>query len=84
MALQVASNVLTDSGYSDKYFDRERTSVVIGASGGTGDVGLQYGLRAELPRFTGDDIPPKFAGHSPNGLKILCWNSGQCHSRKNC
>lgn len=65
MALEVASRVLADSGYSSRHFNRERASVIIGASGGTGDVGMQYGLRAELPRFIGDDIPPEIAERLP-------------------
>ncbi len=65
MALHVANMALADSGYLDKSFDRENASVVIGASGGTGDVGLQYGLRSELPRFTGSDIPSDIADRLP-------------------
>lgn len=53
MALEVAQRTLADAGYADRQFDRERASVIIGASGGAGDVGMQYGLRSELPRFTG-------------------------------
>ncbi len=54
MALEVARRTLEDAGYAHRSFDREHTSVIIGCSGGVGDVGLQYGLRAELPRFQGD------------------------------
>jgi acyl transferase domain-containing protein/NAD(P)H-dependent flavin oxidoreductase YrpB (nitropropane dioxygenase family) len=53
MALEVAQRTLADAGYVDRPFDRERASVIIGASGGAGDVGMQYGVRSELPRFTG-------------------------------
>ena len=53
MALEVARQTLDDAGYHEKAFDRERASVILGASGGTGDVGSQYGLRSELPRFSG-------------------------------
>jgi acyl transferase domain-containing protein/NAD(P)H-dependent flavin oxidoreductase YrpB (nitropropane dioxygenase family)/NAD(P)-dependent dehydrogenase (short-subunit alcohol dehydrogenase family) len=53
MALEVAARTLEDAGYGERPFDRERASVLIGASGGTGDLGTQYGLRAEMPRFTG-------------------------------
>ena len=52
MALEVARRTLADAGYEDKEFDRETASVILGASGG-GDVGNQYGLRSELPRFLG-------------------------------
>ena len=53
MALEVAQRTLVDAGYDKKWFDRERASVIIGAGGGAGDVGVQYGLRSELPRFSG-------------------------------
>src|SRR6185437_1012327 len=41
-------------GYdSNRDYDRERASIILGASGGAGDVGAQYAVRSELPRFTG-------------------------------
>ena len=64
MALDVARRTLVDAGYDSKPFDRERASIIIGASGGTGDVGSQYGLRSELPRFSGD-LPPEVADRLP-------------------
>ncbi|MDY6853740.1 MAG: SDR family NAD(P)-dependent oxidoreductase [Thermodesulfobacteriota bacterium] len=64
MALEVARRTLIDAGYESKKFDRERTSVIIGASGGAGDFGLQYGLRTELPRFQGD-LPDSVADRLP-------------------
>ena len=64
MALEVAHRTLVDSGYHAKPFDRERASVIIGASGGIGDVGMQYGLRSELPRFSGT-LPPALAANLP-------------------
>ena len=65
MGLALADEALQDSGYAkmEKAL-RERTSVVIGASGGSGDVGLQYNLRSELPRFAGD-LPEDLAGALP-------------------
>ena len=53
MSLEVAQRTLVDAGYHEKAFDRERASVIIGASGGAGDVGTQYGIRSEWPRFNG-------------------------------
>jgi acyl transferase domain-containing protein/NAD(P)H-dependent flavin oxidoreductase YrpB (nitropropane dioxygenase family) len=64
MALEVAQRALTDAGYAEKPFDRERASVIVGASGGAGDVGIQYGLRSELPRFTGN-LPDSVAERLP-------------------
>ncbi|MFO0752029.1 MAG: SDR family oxidoreductase [Thermodesulfovibrionales bacterium] len=64
MALEVARRTLIDAGYENREFDRETTSVIIGASGGTGDVGMQYGLRAELPRFQGG-LPDAVAQRLP-------------------
>lgn len=77
MGLEVAWRTLVDSGYHDKAFDREKASVILGASGGAGDYGLMYGLRSELPRFAGalpDDVAERlptwtedsFAGILPN------------------
>ena len=54
MTLEVIRRALVDAGYDDREYDRERASVIIGASGGAGDVGLQYGVRSELPRFEGE------------------------------
>jgi acyl transferase domain-containing protein/NAD(P)H-dependent flavin oxidoreductase YrpB (nitropropane dioxygenase family) len=64
MALEVARRTLADAGYDSKPFDRERASIIVGASGGTGDVGSQYGLRSELPRFQGD-LPAEVADRLP-------------------
>lgn len=77
MGLEVARRTLADAGYLDRAFDREKASVIIGASGGAGDFGLQYGLRSELPRFEGElgaDVAERlpqwtedsFAGILPN------------------
>lgn len=65
MGLEIAQRTLVDAGYHDKPFDRERASVIIGASGGIGDVGMQYGLRSELPRFTGA-LPAELAARLPD------------------
>jgi acyl transferase domain-containing protein/NAD(P)H-dependent flavin oxidoreductase YrpB (nitropropane dioxygenase family) len=54
MTLEVVRQTLEDAGYSERPFDRERVSVILGASGGAGDVGSQYAVRAEIPRFAGD------------------------------
>jgi len=64
MALEVARRILVDAGYEKREFDRLRTSIIIGASGGVGDVGMQYGLRSEFPRFQGN-LPESVAGRLP-------------------
>jgi acyl transferase domain-containing protein/NAD(P)H-dependent flavin oxidoreductase YrpB (nitropropane dioxygenase family) len=64
MALEVAQRTLVDAGYHEKAFDRERASVIIGASGGAGDVGTQYGIRSEWPRFNGA-LPEEVARRLP-------------------
>lgn len=64
MALDIARQTLADAGYEQRGFNREKASVIIGASGGAGDVGMQYGLRSELPRFKGD-LPGEIAGRLP-------------------
>jgi NAD(P)H-dependent flavin oxidoreductase YrpB (nitropropane dioxygenase family) len=51
LTLETAARTLADAGYSDGNFDRENTSVILGAGGGAGDLGVQYSMRAELPRF---------------------------------
>ncbi|HSW12751.1 MAG TPA: beta-ketoacyl synthase N-terminal-like domain-containing protein, partial [Solimonas sp.] len=51
LTLEAASRALDDAGYAKGGFDRETTSVILGSSGGAGELGLQYGVRAELPRY---------------------------------
>ncbi|MFH1158204.1 MAG: beta-ketoacyl synthase N-terminal-like domain-containing protein, partial [Pseudomonadota bacterium] len=64
MALEVAQAALADAGFRHTEKERERTSVILGISGGAGDVGGQYGLRSELPRFAGE-LPAALAGQLP-------------------
>ena len=64
MTLEVVSRTLEDAGYASRPFDRERASVILGASGGAGDVGAQYAVRAETPRFTGG-LDPDLAERLP-------------------
>jgi len=54
MTLEVVRQTLDDAGYAERPFNRERVSVILGASGGAGDVGAQYAVRAETPRFADD------------------------------
>ena len=54
LALKVAKAALGDAGYLERGFDRSRTSVILGASGGTGDLGGHYLLRSSLPLLFGE------------------------------
>jgi acyl transferase domain-containing protein/NAD(P)H-dependent flavin oxidoreductase YrpB (nitropropane dioxygenase family)/NAD(P)-dependent dehydrogenase (short-subunit alcohol dehydrogenase family) len=53
LALEAVRQSLVDAGeaYERGDFDRENTSVILGASGGMGDLGQQYATRAEIPRM---------------------------------
>ena len=54
LALKTARRALQDAGYWERPFDRSRASVILGASGGTGDLGAGYLLRSSLPLVLGD------------------------------
>ena len=51
LALVTVDQALRDAGYHDRDFPREKTSVILGLSGGLGDVGLQYAVRSMLQQF---------------------------------
>ncbi|MCH7840589.1 MAG: acyltransferase domain-containing protein, partial [Planctomycetes bacterium] len=51
MVLEAVRHALDDAGYSDRPFDREHTSVILGAGGGVADLGLGYGFRSLLPYY---------------------------------
>jgi len=53
LTLEVVRSALKDAGYDQRPFNRERTSVILGAGGGAGDLGQQYGLRSSLPMLFG-------------------------------
>ncbi|MGD2178077.1 MAG: beta-ketoacyl synthase N-terminal-like domain-containing protein, partial [Anaerolineae bacterium] len=54
LALKAARMALQDAGYLARAFDRRRTSVILGASGGVGDLGASYVLRSSLPLLFGE------------------------------
>jgi acyl transferase domain-containing protein len=56
LTLEAVHQALGDAGYADRAFDRERTSVILGASGGGGELGYRYGIRAGLPTYL-DHVP---------------------------
>ena len=77
LALVGVENALRDAGYDRREFDRERTSVILGISGGLGELGVDYAFRSNLPLYVKD--PPEevlkqvpewtedsFAGMLPN------------------
>ncbi len=64
MTLEVVHRCLADAGLEGIDASRERMSIIIGASGGAGDVGAQYAVRAEMPRFTGE-LDPAAAARLP-------------------
>jgi hypothetical protein len=69
MTLELAHRCLVDAGYAGEGAvdgPRLRTSVILGASGGAGDVGAQYAVRSEMPRFLGE-IDPDAAQCCPTG-----------------
>ena len=51
LALVTVDQALRDAGYHDREFPRQTTSVILGLSGGLGDVGLQYAVRSMLQQF---------------------------------
>jgi acyl transferase domain-containing protein/NAD(P)H-dependent flavin oxidoreductase YrpB (nitropropane dioxygenase family) len=53
LALEATRRALVDAGYERGDFDRKRTSVIFGASGGMADLGQQYAARSEIPRMFG-------------------------------
>ncbi|HEX4620601.1 MAG TPA: beta-ketoacyl synthase N-terminal-like domain-containing protein, partial [Myxococcaceae bacterium] len=63
LSLEVARRALADAGYLEREFDRERTSVIFGAEGGT-DLSTAYGFRALYPQLLGE-MPEKLAEHLP-------------------
>ncbi len=57
LALLCAQAALKDAGYGTRPFDRERTSVILGAGGGGADTSVGYTVRSALPSLLGDAHP---------------------------
>ncbi len=53
LALASVRAALADAGYGDGQLSNERTSVILGVSGGIADLGQQYAVRAALPAIFG-------------------------------
>ncbi|WP_187368723.1 type I polyketide synthase [Baekduia soli] len=57
LALVTAQAALRDAGYATRPFDRERTSVILGAGGGGADLSVGYTVRSAVPQLLGDAVP---------------------------
>ena len=57
LALEAVRRALEDAGYAEGNFDKENTSVILGAGGGIGDLGGQYATRAEIFRVVDNPSP---------------------------
>ncbi len=53
LALLAVRDALKDAGLIDRQFSRERTSVILGAGGGSGDKTIGYMVRSALPMLFG-------------------------------
>ncbi|HEY0582352.1 MAG TPA: beta-ketoacyl synthase N-terminal-like domain-containing protein, partial [Chloroflexota bacterium] len=58
LGLAVVRAALRDAGYLDRPFTRQRTSVVLGAGGGGGDLSSGYVVRSSLPTLFGEGAAP--------------------------
>lgn len=61
LTLEVSRAALSDAGYLDREFNREKTSVIFGAGGGLADLGAQYAIRSHLPMVDPDAGPEAYA-----------------------
>ncbi len=57
LALLCAQAALDDAGYATRPFDRERTSVILGAGGGGADTAVAYTVRSAIPSLLGEGHP---------------------------
>jgi acyl transferase domain-containing protein/NAD(P)H-dependent flavin oxidoreductase YrpB (nitropropane dioxygenase family)/NAD(P)-dependent dehydrogenase (short-subunit alcohol dehydrogenase family)/acyl carrier protein len=64
LALLGVEDALKDAGLDTKPFDRSRTSVILGMSGGLGDVGLNYAVRSTLPEYV-ENVPESVLSQMP-------------------
>ncbi len=54
LTLEAVRQGLEDAGLDGPHTDREGVSVILGASGGLAELGLQYATRSDLPRVVGE------------------------------
>ncbi|MDP3937365.1 MAG: beta-ketoacyl synthase N-terminal-like domain-containing protein, partial [Deltaproteobacteria bacterium] len=64
LALEVTRQALSDAGYADREFNREKTSVIFGAGGGVADLGAGYVMRSHLPMML-DHVPEEILERLP-------------------
>jgi len=62
LMLECTRMALSDAGYLDRDFDRDRTSVFIGTGAGQGDLGQHYSFRSLFPMFFGESAQDILAG----------------------
>jgi len=64
LMLVTVDEALRDAGYHRRKFARERTSVVLGFSGGLGELGVNYAVRSSLAQFA--TVPPEVMDRLPD------------------
>ncbi len=64
LTLEAVQKAIEDAGYTHRPFPRERTSVILGSSGGISDLGQLYSFRSNLPMFI-KNIPPDALSRLP-------------------
>jgi len=63
LMLVTVDEALRDAGYHRRKFARERTSVMLGFSGGLGELGVNYAVRSSLAQFA--NVPPELMERLP-------------------
>jgi acyl transferase domain-containing protein/NAD(P)H-dependent flavin oxidoreductase YrpB (nitropropane dioxygenase family)/NADP-dependent 3-hydroxy acid dehydrogenase YdfG len=63
LMLVTVDEALRDAGYHRRKFARERTSVMLGFSGGLGELGVNYAARSSLSQFA--TVPPEVMERLP-------------------
>lgn len=63
LMLVTVDEALRDAGYHRRKFARERTSVMLGFSGGLGELGVNYAVRSSLSQFA--TVPPEVMERLP-------------------
>ena len=63
LMLVTVDEALRDAGYHRRKFARERTAVMLGFSGGLGELGVNYAVRSNLSQFA--TVPPEVMERLP-------------------